>query len=181
MNPAIGKRIVVIGHPGSGKSTLAGRLGPILKLPVFHLDKLFWKPGWVESDREAFRRKITEVMEGEIWIIDGSYTSTLPLRLQYADTAVHLDFSRLLCMWRINRRWITSYGRVRPDLADDCPERFDWSFQRWCWRYRRRQRPLIMSALKDAPQVRTITLTCPGQVEAWLASLSPVAHPSRGC
>ena len=165
------RRVLIVGHPGSGKSTLAPKLGAILNLPVHHLDQLFWQPGWVESDRAEFRERIIQVLEGESWIIDGSYTATLPLRLQYADTAIHLDFPRLLCMWRINRRVIEGFGRVRPDLAEDCPEHFDWPFQRWCWRYRRRQRPLILSALEEAKHVRVITMECPAEVEAFVAGL----------
>ncbi|MBP1916276.1 adenylate kinase family enzyme [Lederbergia galactosidilyticus] len=39
------KKIAIIGSGGSGKSTLATKLGAILKIEVFHLDALFWKPG----------------------------------------------------------------------------------------------------------------------------------------
>ena len=46
------ERIVIIGCGGAGKSTLARQLGKKLNIPVVHLDKLWWKPGWVESSRE---------------------------------------------------------------------------------------------------------------------------------
>ena len=35
-------KIMVIGCPGGGKSTFARALGEIIKLPVYHLDMLFW-------------------------------------------------------------------------------------------------------------------------------------------
>jgi len=35
-------KIMVIGCPGGGKSTFARALGEITKLPVYHLDMLFW-------------------------------------------------------------------------------------------------------------------------------------------
>ena len=50
------ERILVIGCPGAGKSTLSRQLGEKLGLPVIHLDRLFWKPGWVESTREEIGR-----------------------------------------------------------------------------------------------------------------------------
>ncbi len=43
------KRLAIVGCAGAGKSTLARLLGQILGLPVFHLDALFWRPGWVET------------------------------------------------------------------------------------------------------------------------------------
>lgn len=41
------KKIALIGSGGSGKSTLARQLGEKLKIDVYHLDALFWKPNWV--------------------------------------------------------------------------------------------------------------------------------------
>jgi adenylate kinase family enzyme len=57
------KRILIIGCGGAGKSTLARQLGDKLGLPVVHLDKLFWHPGWVESSKEEIDEKIRIEME----------------------------------------------------------------------------------------------------------------------
>jgi len=38
------KRVMIIGGSGSGKSTLARQLGEITKLPIIHIDKMYWKP-----------------------------------------------------------------------------------------------------------------------------------------
>ena len=42
------KRVLVIGCGGSGKSTFSRILSEKIKLPVIHLDKLFWKEGCPE-------------------------------------------------------------------------------------------------------------------------------------
>lgn len=48
------RRILVVGCCGAGKTTLSRELGEILRIPVYHLDRYFWKPGWVEDSKENF-------------------------------------------------------------------------------------------------------------------------------
>ena len=59
------KRIVIIGCGGSGKSTLARQLGDVLRLPVVHLDRLFWRPGWQQVTREEFEELFNENMQND--------------------------------------------------------------------------------------------------------------------
>jgi adenylate kinase family enzyme len=39
-------RVLVIGISGAGKSTFAQALADKTGLPLIHLDKEFWRPGW---------------------------------------------------------------------------------------------------------------------------------------
>jgi adenylate kinase family enzyme len=55
-------RIAIVGCSGSGKSTLARTLGARLAAPVIHLDALFWKAGWVESDAADFKARVDEAV-----------------------------------------------------------------------------------------------------------------------
>ena len=48
------KKISIIGCPGSGKSTLSVQLAKILNLEAIHLDKIYWKPYWVNISKEEF-------------------------------------------------------------------------------------------------------------------------------
>jgi adenylate kinase family enzyme len=50
------RRVAVVGSSGAGKSTFARDLGARTGLPVVHLDRPFWRPGWVETPREEWRR-----------------------------------------------------------------------------------------------------------------------------
>ena len=122
------RRILVIGIPGAGKSTLAAGLGAALDLPVIHLDALFWKPGWKETPRDEFRALTAELIKREQWVIDGHYGRSFDVRLPAADTVVLLDLPRMLCIWRVIRRWLTHIGRTRPDMGPGCPEKVDWEF-----------------------------------------------------
>jgi len=143
------KRILIIGHPGAGKSTFAAELGKVVKLPLIHLDKEFWQPGWIETPKNEWRQLIEAIVQSDEWIIDGTYDRTLDIRLLRADTVIIFDYSRYLCLWRICKRIIASYGKVRPDMADDCPERIDLGFLKWAWNYRRDHNPIIYKCLQD--------------------------------
>ena len=129
------ERVMIIGCGGAGKSTLARQLGEKTGLPVVHLDKLFWTPGWVSLSREEFDKVHREAIVQEKWIIDGNFDRTMPERIRRCDAVVYLDFSRFACLLGVAKRILTTYGKVRPDMGEGCPERFDWEFLQWVWNF----------------------------------------------
>ena len=165
------ERILIIGCGGAGKSTLARQLGEKLELPVVHLDKLFWKPGWVEESSEEFDRKLALELEKTKWIMDGNFNRTMPQRLSKCDTIIYLDFSRWACLWGVVRRIITTYGTVRPDMGDGCPERFDLNFLRWVWNYNRDKRQRNYRLLNEAAHAEKIVLKNRRMVKQFLKNL----------
>ena len=139
------QRVLVMGSSGSGKSTFARRLSEMTGIPFVSLDALYWKPGWVESDKAEFRERLTEVALQPRWIMDGNFPSHLvELRRDACDTVIWFDLPRRTCMLGIMRRIAESYGRVRPEMAEGCPEKIDFEFFRYVWTYRRQQRPKLL-------------------------------------
>ena len=134
------ERVMIIGCGGAGKSTLARQLGEKTGLPVVHLDKLFWKPGWVSLSREEFDEVHRAALAQEKWIMDGNFDRTIPERLARCDTVIYLDFGRLACLRGVAKRILTTYGKVRTDMGEGCPERFDWEFLQWVWNFNRNKR-----------------------------------------
>ena len=57
------RRILVVGCCGAGKTTLSRELGEILRIPVYHLDRYFWKPGWVEDSKENFDAALAKLLQ----------------------------------------------------------------------------------------------------------------------
>lgn len=149
------KRIVIIGSSGSGKSTLARKLGEELGLPVYHLDKYYWNPGWEPTPQTEWRQTVHTLAQRTQWILDGNYRSTLPERLQLADTVIFLDLPRWLCMSRAIKRRFQYMREQRPDIADGCSEpiihRSFPRFLRWIWQYPQRARPEIITHLQTLP------------------------------
>jgi adenylate kinase family enzyme len=65
------ERIAILSNAGGGKSTLARQLAAARELPLTEVDKLLWKPGWVEATDTAFEAEHAPLIAGEGWIIEG--------------------------------------------------------------------------------------------------------------
>ena len=165
------ERIMIIGCGGSGKSTLARQLGDKLNLPVVHLDKLFWRPGWEQVSREEFDRLHREALAQEKWIMDGNFDRTMAERIQHCDTVIYLDFGRSACLTGVVKRVLTTYGKVRPDMGEGCPERIDWEFLQWVWNFNRNKREKNYRLLNETEGVETIVLKNRRAVKRFLKSI----------
>jgi len=154
------QRILVIGSGGAGKSTFARELAATTGLPLIHLDRYYWKPGWVPMPAEEWADCVRHLISADSWIMDGNYGGSLPARVQRADAIVFFDMSRLVCIWGILRRRLAARFRKRPDVPEGCPERLDAEFVRWVWDFRRNSRPRIVAALEHAgPEIEIVTVT----------------------
>lgn len=145
------QRIMVFGAPGSGKSTLARQLGARTGLPVVHLDQIFWKPGWEERPRAEANAMIAEVQARARWIIDGNRSALMPARAARAELMVYLDHPLWRRLWRVVRRTVRHRGQSRPDLQENCPERFSAEFLWYIVRTARRSHRFSMHVLAAAP------------------------------
>ncbi len=142
-------KIVIFGCGGSGKSTMARILGERLGIPVIHLDQLYWRPGWQHVTDEEFQVLLKEKLSGEEWIMDGNFNGTLPLRLEHSDMAIYLDFSRFTCLRGVIGRVIRYYGKTRPDMGTDCPDKFDLKFLAWVWSFNKKNRSRYYQLLSE--------------------------------
>ena len=165
------ERIIIIGCGGAGKSTQARQLGEKLDIPVVHLDKLFWKPGWVQVSQEEFDALHTRELAKAKWIMDGNFNRTMPQRIARCDTVIYLDFSRFACLLGVLKRVLTTYGTVRPDMGEGCPERIDFEFLKWVWNYNKDKRERNYRLLNEAEHAETIVLKNHRAVRKFLAQL----------
>ncbi len=171
---AVVKRVMIVGCSGAGKSTLARRLSEKTGLPVIHVDKIYWTTGWISRSREETRRLVAEAIAGEEWIFEGNNSTSFDLRVARTDTVIFLDFPVPLCLFRVIKRVAAGYGRVRPDMAEGCPEGVDWEFLKWIAGYRKNLRPEIFEMLDSLPAgVAVHHLKGPAEVARFLRYYLP--------
>jgi len=168
------KRVLIVGSGGAGKSAFARRLASELHLPLVHLDAHYWLPNWTEPSKNDWSATVARLLSEDAWVMDGNYGGTLERRIAACDTVIFLDMPRLLCLWRVLRRWWMYRGHVRPDVgAEGCKERLDLSFVWWILTYPVTRRPAQMQQL-DAMRgaKRVVVLSSKREVEDFLSSLS---------
>ena len=164
------KRVAIVGPGGAGKSTFARALGERIDVPVVHLDYYFWKPGWVESPREEWRTRQSELFAGDRWIADGNYGGTFDDRFSRADTVIIVARSRLACVASAVGRTVRNHGQAVQ--AEGCPERFQLAFYRWIWNYERDSRPRLDDALQRHEHLHVVELRSRTSMDQFLESAS---------
>lgn len=164
------ERVAIVGSGGAGKSTLASELGRRTGIPVVHLDRLYWRPGWVETPADEWRIILAEALKADLWIADGNYGGTLDVRFRQADTIIVVALSKWRCVFRVLRRNLKHRGQAIQSV--DCPERIDAKFLRWVWRYPKASRPLINEAiLQFGHSAKVIELRTPAEVKTFLQTV----------
>ena len=168
--PVPARRWLILGSGGAGKSTLGRRLGALLELPVIHLDRHYWNPGWVPTEKSAWAEQVTELASGDAWVMDGNYSGTLDIRFPRAQSVLLLDPPPWRCVWRIYKRRFSSESR--PDIPDECPDRVDVQFLWWVASYRWRSRHRVLARVAQYPHVEFRTLRSDREVTRFLSSLT---------
>ncbi|MGF3027176.1 AAA family ATPase [Methylobacterium aquaticum] len=163
------RHVLVVGCSGAGKSTLSAALAQRLDLPHLSMDREFcWLPGWVAQPRDEMRALIAAAVAQDRWIMDGSFPSSLDLRLP-----------RLTCLAGVIRRGVAHRGRTRPDMAPGCPERRpDREFLSDVWNFERDTAPAIARNLEaHGPRVPTLVIRSRDEAGRLLALIADRAPP----
>lgn len=167
------KKIVILGSPGSGKSTFAKLLHDKTSLPLIHLDYYYHQSKYnYLSDREAWIKRVTKLIDGKRWIIDGNYQSTIPLRCEAADTIILFDLPRRVCLYRVLKRRIHFRNKQREDMPSEWVEKADRLFIKFVLDFNKNQLPPILEQLIKNSDKEVIVFKKSSDAEKFLKELS---------
>lgn len=133
------RKIAVIGCCGAGKSLFSRMLAAVTKLPLYHLDLLYWREDCTHIDRQEFIEKQNDILKNDSWIIDGNYRNTLELRIKSADLIIFFDLPTDVCLNGAMNRG------ARPDMP--CVLPFNDELKEFIINYNETTKPLVLSLL----------------------------------
>lgn len=137
-------KIAIIGNSGSGKSTLGVKLSKALNIPLYHLDQYYWQPGWQEPDYFEFTQIHNDLCDQENWIIEGMNCRILEYRFLSANIIIFLDIPAYKCLYRVIKRSLMNFGKVRTSSAKGCPEKIpDLKFLKFILTFSKMRKPKI--------------------------------------
>lgn len=174
-------RWLILGPGGAGKTRLALELSRVLDLPLIHLDRHYWKPGWLPSADEEWAQRVSELAASDAWVMDGNYSGTLHLRVPRAQAVILLDPPTVQCLWGVVGRGLGRRG-TRPDMAPGCEERVlpDLQFLFYVATYRRRSRPRVLRRIRAVPDVRLFWFRSRRQAWTFVRGLEPATQRPEG-
>jgi adenylate kinase family enzyme len=173
---AVRRVCVLASASGCGKTTVGCALAARLGVPFVELDALVHGPNWTETPDDELRAKVTPIVAGDGWVIDGSYSRKLgTLVLDRTDTVVWLDLPIRVWLPRLIRRTARRMGG-REQIWNDNRETLRgvvWGRESlfvWAFRSHFRRRRLYPRELAPYDVVR---LRSQAAVDRWLASIYP--------
>ena len=170
------ERIAIVGCGGSGKSHLARVLGTRLGITPVHLDAAYYDRDWKPLEQEAFASLQRDLVAAPRWIIDGNYASTLPIRLETADTVIFLDLPGWACLWGIAQRRLRHRGGQHQAIG--VYDRITWGFIRYILGYRKQMAPRVRALIAEhAGHAQVTVLRSRANARRYLADPQPTAHP----
>ncbi|HET6909969.1 MAG TPA: AAA family ATPase [Mycobacteriales bacterium] len=170
------RKILVGGSSGAGKSTMARALASRLEIPYVEVDSLFHGPNW--TPREDFRADLDAFTSQPAWIIDHDYGVARDLVWPRLDTFLWLDYSRLVCEWRVIRRSVPR-AVMRKELWNGNREPLLGMFTdaehpvRWSWTHHAGKRAGFEQRIADPANnhVSVVRLRRPSDARNWLATV----------
>ena len=91
---------------------LCRKLSQALDIPLFPIDRMQWKPGWVPAPYAEIKIEHDRILAQEKWILDGwGPWDLIEQRFQVADTIIFVDLPLAVhYWWSIKRQLACIFG-----------------------------------------------------------------------
>ena len=160
-------KVIVIGCSGSGKSVFSRKLRDVTHLPLYHIDRIYWREDGSFLSKPELHERLREIINEDRWILDGNYGSTMEMRMKAADTVFFLDYPTEICLAGVRER----KGKPRSDMAWLSPDDDDMEFVEFIKNYNRVNRPRVMELLEKYSHKRIVVFKSREESECYLRSL----------
>ena len=139
-------RIAVIGNAGGGKSILCRKLSKALEIPLYPIDKIQWKPGWIPASHEEVKIEHDHILSQGRWIIDGWGTfEIIETRFKATDTIIFVDHPLYIHYWWAIKRQLMCIFAPRVDGPEGCPMLpMTWPLLKMIWNIHYHLRPRLL-------------------------------------
>lgn len=132
------------------------------------MDRIWHRPDKTHISREAFDRRLREILQKDRWILDGNYQRTLKTRLLVCDTVFLLDYPAEVCLAGAAAR----VGTQRTDLPWAETE-LDGAFRQQILDFSQKQRPEIYDLLEKQHEGKSVfILKSRAEADAYLRRLA---------
>lgn len=166
-------KITIFGGPGTGKTRLADILSEMFELPVYHLDAFQFKDNWEPVGKDVRDAKILKVVEEDKWVIEGTYTSTLDVRIKKADLVIFLDFKTKDLVKGVLQRFFKAImqGEKEKPEVPGCKENIDFEFFKYIFKFNSTKREQIYQIMNNNPDKNVVILNDRDSVDKYIALL----------
>jgi adenylate kinase family enzyme len=172
------QRIAVIGNAGGGKSALCRKLSQALDIPLFPIDRMQWKPGWVAAPYVEIQAQHDLVLAQEAWILDGwGPWDLIEQRFQAADTIIFVDHPLLVHYWWSIKRQLACIFTPRVNGPEGCPMLpVTGRLLKMIWRIHYQLRPRLVELIeRQRADKQVIHITSPQDLHRFIARVCPPA------
>jgi hypothetical protein len=145
---------------------------------------VFHQPGWTRLPPGEFEHRVTSMIDGPTWVVDGNYPMVRDLVWSRADTVVHLDVTMARMLWRLvprtlgrSLRQTELWNGNHEDLGNLLKLDLEVNIILWSVSNFRRHRRTIRAAMDDPKwaDVDFVRLCSSTQVEIFLKNAKELA------
>ena len=170
-------RVAVIGNAGGGKSTLCRTISTSLNLPLYPIDKIQWKPGWVPTSYVELKTQHDNIIAQERWIIDGwGPFDLIETRFEKADTIIFVDHPLYIHYWWALKRQFTCLFTPRVDGPEGCPMLpMTFKLLKMIWNIHFHLRPQLITLInKFRLDKQVIDITSPKELHSLIVEYNKI-------